>query len=249
MTIIKLLISFFILFNAITLGVLGIYYLSFVFIFLSIIILTSLFISVKYFKTFLFLSLLVSILLVPFSLTQATNGIRKLGDKVLSPQGPKSLTYLERGSLYYASLGMSVGGLIVGAKNTAYANFLLHIPGPKERIWYGDYVMKSKKISNFVNKHSKAKTPYAKMELWWKPYWEEVYDIALTFNGGELIVTNDDKGCKARAVSFVRYGKQYRNSTILNLRGYRLRIDQATFWALQELNMLHPYDLYLDWDC
>ena len=75
--------------------------------------------------------------------------------------------------------------------------------------------------------------------------------MELSLNGGDLTVQISDGGqsCTATARVSVSYKPQFRSSTILGFGTYRLSIDQAAYWALQELGWLFPFILRYRWNC
>ncbi len=120
--------------------------------------------------------------------------------------------------------------------------------------------MKARKVRNKI-KDAKAKAGSSirvfKYGLNWKSYCEDDCDVGLALNGGDLTVKIWDGGkrCLASARVSVWYKRQYRGSTILSvgkiggLGPYHLKIDQAAYWALQELGWLYPYTLRYRWEC
>lgn len=127
-------------------------------------------------------------------------------------------------------------------------------PGEKERSWNSNFPMKAKKVRDLVAKAkstTNGKGASFTSGLIWKSYCEDHCDVGLALNGGSLTVLLSDngEGCQATARVSVSYKPQYRSSTILGYGEYNLRIDQAAYWALQELGWLFPYTLRYKWEC
>ena len=135
---------------------------------------------------------------------------------------------------------------------SARENLLLLLPGPGERVWQSDFPASAALVRQSIERTLAKKAPAAdEYGLQWPSYCADRCDVAFALNGGWLkVVTAGGTGrCTARAGTHVRYGRQFRASTLFGARGYYLRIDQAPYWALQELGWLHPYSAVYEWDC
>jgi hypothetical protein len=204
-------------------------------------------------KLLLVICLCIMVVVVPVTLNQLTIGIRHLGN-LASQNGPESLSYVSRFGLWWSAIGMSIGGVFYGAPYTVAEQVLMFWPGKKERMWVDDFPTKAQKVRNLI-KQAKNRaglgTATFKYDLLWKSYCQDHCDVGLALNGGDLTVDISDKGqnCTAIARVSVSYGRQYRGSTILGYGKYRLKIDQAAYWALQELGWLHPFTLRYKWKC
>lgn len=203
----------------------------------------------------LFLAL---VLAAPLTLNQVTIGLRAIGDEALA-DGAASLSYPERAALWWSSVWLSIGGLAYGAPHAVAEQVLMFWDGPDVRVWRSDFPTDARQVRDNVV-HAKEQlgggAGEARYRLGWKSYCEDDCDVGLALNGGSLIVAADDGGaCVARASVDVCYKPRYRSSTILSLPRigefgpFRLRIDQAAFWALQEVGWLHPYKLTYRWRC
>lgn len=209
---------------------------------------------VRFLKKMALASMLTAMLAAtPVTLNQLTGGIRHIGDQVLA-NGPESLNYATRFGLWWSAVWMSIGGVFYGAPYTVAEQVLMFWPGDEERLWNDDFPTKAKKVRDLVKS---AKREFhggqvtIKQDLLWKSYCEDNCDVGLALNGGDLTVniSQGGKKCMATARVSVSYNPQYRSSTILGYGRYRLRIDQAAYWSLQELGWLHPFILRYRWEC
>lgn len=109
--------------------------------------------------------------------------------------------------------------------------------------------MRSPMVRRFVEENRAGGV--ASTELWWSSYYQEFpyHDIALLFNGWRVSVRHVDGACHAEAMVDVSYGPQYRGSAVLDIFGVRFAVDQAAYWALQEVGWLYPYTLRVRWKC
>jgi hypothetical protein len=193
------------------------------------------------------------LLAAPMTLNSLTSGIRHLGDHVVS-NGPQSISYASRFGLWWSAVWMSLGGLAYGAPYTVAEQVLMFWPGPKERLWNDDFPSHARKVRDQIEdakrKAGGGSGVYTN-DLIWRSYCQDDCDVGLALNGGDLTVEIADDGekCTATARVSVWYKPQYRSSTILGYGGYALRIDQAAYWALQELGWLHPFTLRYRWEC
>jgi hypothetical protein len=204
-------------------------------------------------KTTILICLASMIAFAPVTLIQLTNGIRQIGNHAVR-DGPQSLSYVTRWGLWWSAAWMSIGGVAYGAPYTVAEQFLMFWPGPNDRLWHDDFPNKAKKVRNYIRRTQKAagtKNAVHKYDLTWRSYCEDNCDVGLALNGGDLtvMISNEGKNCLATARVSVSYKPQYRSSTILGFGSYRLRIDQAAYWALQELGWLFPYTQRYRWDC
>jgi hypothetical protein len=195
----------------------------------------------------------VMIGLSPFTLNQLTSGLHNIGDQAISGT-PDSLSYPTRFGLWWSAVWMSIGGVFYGAPYTVAEQVLMFWPGDKERLWDDDFPTKAKKVRALVSAAKKSaggKAASYKYDLLWRSYCEDNCDVGLALNGGDLTVDILDGGqrCTATARVSVSYKPQYRGSTILGYGKYRLRIDQAAYWSLQELGWLFPFTLRYRWKC
>ena len=183
----------------------------------------------------------------PITLNQLTSGIRNIGDHALK-SGVESVTYVNRFGLWWSAVWLSIGGVFYGAPYAAAEQLLMFWPGEKERLWNDDFPNKTEKVRSLIKTaKDRAKGKYSsyKYDLLWKSYCQDHCDVGLALNGGDLTVDISDLGqhCVATARVSVSYKPQYRASTILGYGEYRLRIDQAAYWSIQELGWLFPYTL------
>jgi hypothetical protein len=189
----------------------------------------------------------------PITLNQLSNGIHDIGNQALR-KGPHSLSYFTRFSLWWSAVWLSIGGIPYLVPYTVAEQVLMFWPGEKERLWNDDFPSQAKKVRNYI-KNAKASSGQNdstyKYDLIWQSYCEDNCDVGLALNGGDLTVDISDKGqhCSAIARVSVSYKPQYRGSTILGYGKYRLRIDQAAYWSLQELGWLFPFTLRYRWKC
>jgi len=210
--------------------------------------------SLIIFKKFaLAVTLISMIVATPITLNQLTHGIRHIGD-VATISGPQSLSYPTRFGLWWSAIWLSIGGIAYLTPYTVAEQVLMFWPGEKERLWNSDFPTKAKKVRAFVKqakKEAKNRDASYKYDLLWKSYCQDNCDVGLALNGGDLTVdiSNNGQGCIATARVSVSYKPQYRGSTILGYGKYRLRIDQASYWSLQELGWLFPYTLRYQWNC
>jgi hypothetical protein len=193
----------------------------------------------------------------PPTLNRITDGLHKIGDQAVVA-GPESLSYPTRISLWWSALWLSLGGLAYGAPNAASEQFLMFFPSSGVRQKQSSFPTRSKKIRQHTKSARQSASNQAKVfhyDLVWPSYCQDNCDVGLSLNGGRLTVRVDSETghCQAVAAVGVRYDPKYRSSTILGLdiwsHRYRLRIDQAAFWALQELDWLHPYTMSYRWRC
>ena len=206
------------------------------------------------FKKFALVVTLISMIVAtPITLNQLTHGIRHIGD-IATVSGPQSLSYPTRFGLWWSAIWLSIGGIAYLTPYTVAEQVLMFWPGEKERLWNSDFPTKAKKVRAFVKqakKEAKNRDASYKYDLLWKSYCQDNCDVGLALNGGDLTVdiSNNGQGCIATARVSVSYKPQYRGSTILGYGKYRLRIDQAAYWSLQELGWLFPYTLRYQWNC
>lgn len=243
------------LLNAISLASLQAWWMSLLSVGLSLILANlSRHNPIRFFKKLSLLTCLAAMIVVsPVTLNQLTKGIRHIGDHALQ-DGPDSVSYIYRFGLWWSAIWMSVGGVFYGAPYTVAEQVLMFWPGDKERIWDDNFPTKAKKVRTLIKqaKNDAGKgSGIFKYELLWKSYCQDNCDVGLALNGGELTVKISDQGtsCTSVARVSVSYKPQYRGSTILGYGQYRLRIDQAAYWALQELGWLHPFTLRYKWEC
>jgi len=208
----------------------------------------------RYFKkSAIFICLITMVLAAPVTLNQLTKGIHHIGNHALKDQ-PQSLSYVTRFGLWWSAVWLSIGGVAYGAPYTVAEQVLMFWPGPKDRLWNNDFPSKAKKVRNLIKRAQTAAGSgdgAYKYDLIWRSYCEDNCDVGLALNGGDLTVKLSDKGqsCLTTARVSVSYIPQYRSSTILGYGSYRLSIDQAAYWALQELGWLFPFTLRYRWEC
>ena len=241
--------------NAVSLAMLQAWWMSALSIFLSVILFNlSRENPAKLLSKASLIAILASMLIAtPVTLNQLTHGIRNIGDQATS-LGPTTLSYPTRFGLWWSAIWLSIGGIAYMTPYTVAEQVLMFWPGKPERIWNDDFPMKAKKVRAMVKRaKDRAKNQDAayKYDLLWKSYCQDNCDVGLALNGGELTVeiADAEKRCVATARVNVSYKPQYRGSTIIGYENYRLRIDQAAYWALQELGWLHPYTLRYQWNC
>ena len=194
----------------------------------------------------------------PPTLNHLTIGLRIIGDKALA-EGSSSLSYPERAALWWSAVWLSIGGLAYGAPYSVAEQVIMFWDGPDERVWRSDFPVNARQVRDKVEQAKEqlgGGAGEARYRLGWKSYCEDDCDVGLALNGGSLTISADQGGaCVARASVDVWYKPRYRSSTILSLPRigeygpFRLRIDQAAFWALQEVGWLHPYKLTYRWRC
>jgi len=208
----------------------------------------------RYFKkTAILICLITMVIAAPVTLNQLTKGIHHIGNHAVK-DGPQSLSYVTRFGLWWSAIWMSFGGVAYGAPYTVAEQVLMFWPGPKDRLWNNDFPSKAEKVRNLIKRARTAagsKDGVYKYDMIWRSYCEDNCDVGLALNGGDLTVELSDKGqsCLATARVSVSYKPQYRSSTILGYGSYRLSIDQAAYWALQELGWLFPFTLRYRWKC
>jgi hypothetical protein len=193
------------------------------------------------------------IIVSPVTLNQISTGMREIGNEALQ-YGPENLDYVTRFGLWWSALWLSIGGVAFGAPHAVAEQVMMFWPGDENRVWNSDFPTKSKKVRRFIERAKKEaanKNATFKTDLIWKSYCQDNCDVGLALNGGDLTVVISNKGerCVAVARVSVWYKPQYRTSTILGYGKYRLSVDQAAYWALQELGWLHPYTLRYKWEC
>ena len=194
------------------------------------------------------------IVAAPVTANNLTYGLRVIGNQAIDRGGPDSLSYISRFGLWWSAVWLSIGGVAYGAPYTVAEKVLMFWRGPKQRIWNNNFPAKAQKIRDLI---SNAKSISGnnnrtfRNDLLWTSYCQENCDVGLALNGGDLTVEILDKGlrCVATARVSVSYKRQYRSSTILGYGKYRLSIDQAAYWSLQELGWLFPYTLRYQWAC
>ena len=156
--------------------------------------------------------------------------------------------------MWWSAIWLTVGGIAYGVPYTVAEQLLMFWPGPDERLWDDDFPTKAKKVRDLVHQAKETLRKQGgsvKHDLLWKSYCQDHCDVGLALNGGDLIVDISEGGdkCVATARVSVSYKPRYRTSTILGYGPYRLRIDQAAYWALQELGWIHPYIIKYRWSC
>jgi hypothetical protein len=204
-------------------------------------------------KPAIFMCLVAMLIVAPATLNQLTIGIRHIGDHALKNK-PESLNRITRFGLWWSAVWLSIGGIAYWTPYTVAEQVLMFWPGPKNRVWNDNFPSKAKKVRHFINQAQMAagtNNATYKYDLIWRSYCEDNCDVGLALNGGDLSVeiSNNGQSCLATARVSVSYKSQYRSSTILGYGSYRLRIDQAAYWALQELGWLFPFTLRYRWEC
>ena len=208
----------------------------------------------KYFRKLAAILCLATIAVAtPTTMNDLTNGLRHVGDQALK-RGAESLSYPTRFGLWWSTVWLSLGAVVYGAPYASAENILMLLPGKNERVWKSDFPTKAIVVRKLV---ANAKKVAGKMDrtfqhdLSWKSYCADNCDVALSLNGGKLEIYLSDlrKKCTARARVKVHYDPKFRSSTLVEFGKYALRIDQAAYWALQELGWLNPYDLTYHWKC
>lgn len=179
----------------------------------------------------------------------------------LQTQGVKSLTFREKAAIYQANLLMGVVGYGLGLREVATETLLLAVPGPSERHWKSDFAMNSalvtQPIQAFVNrldtypnsvlvvKSSPIRIVFPASHFTTAPR----VSLALNVFTLHLKATRSQKGWKINCTGTVPIKYSYGVRTrLFYYRDKSFVVDESLFWALQELDWLHPYTARWSWD-
>ena len=182
------------------------------------------------------------------SLNLLTLDLRRIGNRYVA-FGEQSLGLGEVATAYLATVGMGLGGYLVGAPYAAMENLRLLTPNSGNIELVDDFPATSKKVQRAVAKSKLQDSNTTHYPLVWQSYCEDSCDAGFALNGGTLTVRVAGESCTASAKVHVSYKPQYRRSTILSSTLVKLEVDQAALHALQRLGYLHPYQLTYRWNC
>jgi hypothetical protein len=201
--------------------------------------------------TGIFKRLLIGVPLITIfylSLNLLTLDLRLAGNR-FHATGLNSISSGQAFTAYFATVGMGVGGFLIGAPYAAMENLRLLVPNSGELTIRDDFPTKSKKVREFIKEAKRSSIEKVKKPLIWSSYCQDNCDVAFALNGGNLTIEIKRGQCIATASASVSYKPQYRSSTLASLPFMKLRIDQAAIHAVQELGYLFPYDIHYEWVC
>ena len=186
--------------------------------------------------------------ILTLSLNLLTIDLRRAGDR-FHAQGIQAVTRGQIATAYFATVGMGLGGFLVGAPYAAMENLRLLIPNSGELTVEDNFPTKSKKVRHLIDEAKRRGSGLVKAPLVWGSYCQDHCDVAYALNGGKLVVEVTPTQCLAKASVAAAYKPQYRRSTLASLPFLKLRIDQAAIHVAQELGYLFPYNIHYQWDC
>ncbi|WP_331118358.1 hypothetical protein [Archangium sp.] len=168
----------------------------------------------------------------------------------------------ERVQVATLNLAMGLGGYALGYPEVASETLWMFVPGPRERVWRGDFAMESSLVRENVRamleearRHGKAEGPVTlskRRVLWTKrQLGEDSLRVALALNSPlwlEGVAYREDKGWRLelQGRAAVRYPSRNR-VPLGRLFGQPLVIEEGLFAALQDAGWLHPYVAVWSW--
>lgn len=191
---------------------------------------------------------IVTAAILTLSLNLLTIDLRRAGDR-FHTRGIQAVTSGQIATAYFATVGMGLGGFLVGAPYAAMENLRLLLPNSGELTVEDNFPTKSKKVRDLIDEAKMQGLGLVKAPLVWGSYCQDHCDVAYALNGGKLVVEVTPTQCLAKASVAVAYKPQYRSSTLASLPFLKLRIDQAAIHVAQELGYLFPYNIHYQWDC
>ena len=191
---------------------------------------------------------IVTAAILTLSLNLLTIDLRRAGDR-FHTRGIQAVTSGQIATAYFATVGMGLGGFLVGAPYAAMENLRLLLPNSGELTVEDNFPMKSKKVRDLIDEAKRRGSGLVKAPLVWGSYCQDHCDVAYALNGGKLVVEVTPTQCLAKVSVAVAYKPQYRSSTLASLPFLKLRIDQAAIHVAQELGYLFPYNIHYQWDC
>ncbi len=176
----------------------------------------------------------------------------------LGQRGISSFTFMDKVALYNTNLVYGIYAQFIGAPEFGKEVLRLCIPANEIRTWRSAFAMKSPKVIGVINNwiillnHQKRNVSHYNLparKITWNDYTSD-QRVALALNPVTLEAKASPVGDRWRldckATGYIKY-RQDGERLLLKSKNQRLLNPGGPFWALQELDWLHPYTAVWIW--